>query len=102
MAFVRPRQSGDEPWRIGFAVSKKIGAAVARNRVKRVLREFFRLHQLRMPAAMDIVVVPRRSLDVSGMNLAVAASELLPLLEEICRRMPVSTPADMERKPRGN
>ena len=73
----------DETWRVGFAVSKKVGIAVVRNRVKRVLREFFRINQAQIPPAMDIVVIPRRSLNVTELGLASASSELLPLLDTL-------------------
>ncbi len=44
--------------RLGLAVSKRVGNAVARNRVKRVLREVFRLHRDRLPSSIDLVLFP--------------------------------------------
>lgn len=50
-----------EPYaRLGLAVSKRIGNAVARNRVKRRVRAFFRLHKAQLRSPYDIVVVARR------------------------------------------
>ena len=45
--------------RLGIIASKKIGNAVTRNRVKRFIREFFRLHKSLMPEGIDILVVAR-------------------------------------------
>jgi ribonuclease P protein component len=70
---------------MGLAVSKKIGRAVARNRIKRVLREFFRLHQASMPCGIDVVVVPKRHLRADAVTLGAVSSEILPLLADICR-----------------
>ena len=46
--------------RLGLAVSKRIGNAVTRNRVKRRARAFFRLHKAQLRSPYDIVVVARR------------------------------------------
>lgn len=70
-------------WRVGFAVSKKIGPAVRRNRVKRVLREFFRLHQALLPPGTDIVVVPKRQLRPERVTFAFVQRDLLPVVEEL-------------------
>ena len=45
--------------RVGFVVSKKIGTAVVRNRVKRVAREAFRLTPGFLPSGIDVVVIAR-------------------------------------------
>ena len=49
--------------RLGLVIAKKnVRFAVQRNRIKRVIRESFRLHQAQMPA-LDIVVLARHKLD---------------------------------------
>ena len=52
--------------RVGVTVSKKLGGAVVRNRVRRRLREVYRLNELHFAPGWDIVVVARsRCIDAS-------------------------------------
>ena len=48
--------------RIGLTVTRKVGGAVARNRIKRVLREVFRRHGMKLEQPMDLVVNAQRAL----------------------------------------
>ena len=45
--------------RFGISLSKKVGIAVKRNRIKRLLREAFRLLQHDFPRSYDIIAVVR-------------------------------------------
>lgn len=45
--------------RLGLSVSRKMGGAVQRNRLRRLYREAFRLTRREMPTGLDIVLVPR-------------------------------------------
>ncbi len=62
--YARPNRSGTN--RIGITASKKLGKAVIRNRVRRRLREIYRLNEERFSPGWDIVVVARsRSISAS-------------------------------------
>lgn len=45
--------------RVGITTGKKLGKAVVRNRVRRRLREIYRLHESRFQPGYDLVVVAR-------------------------------------------
>ena len=53
------RQNRTATNRVGVTVSKKLGCAVVRNRVRRRLREVYRLNEARFTPGWDIVVVAR-------------------------------------------
>jgi ribonuclease P protein component len=53
-------QNGRVLTRLGITVSKRIGNSVKRNRVKRLIREFFRLNKALFPQAHDIVIAAKR------------------------------------------
>lgn len=65
--------------RLGMSVSKRThGNAVRRNRIRRVIREAFRLEQHALPPGLDLVVVPRRQNSLDG---------LLPTYRKSFRRL---------------
>jgi ribonuclease P protein component len=63
-AFPRAEASGDTPEltaepRLGLSVSRKVGGAVTRNQVKRLVRVAFAEEGRRLPGGHDVVVVAR-------------------------------------------
>ena len=80
--FYRP--NGLSITRLGITAPTKLGGAVLRNRVKRRVREAFRLHRLTIPAGWDIVVNPRG---------AMATVEFSKLVQELLRVFPHHAPA---------
>lgn len=58
--YILPDQGDDI--KIGLAVGKKLGCAVVRNRIKRLMREVFRLHKSEIKKGYHIVWVARRKL----------------------------------------
>jgi ribonuclease P protein component len=67
------RANGLERSRLGISVKRELGGAVKRNRIRRRVREIFRLHCTEIPAGWDLVVHPRS---------AVATAEFRALEEE--------------------
>src|SRR5690606_29130162 len=48
------------PTRLGITVTRKVGNAVVRNRIKRLVREVFRQHRARLPVGLDLVFVAKQ------------------------------------------
>jgi ribonuclease P protein component len=68
-AFCLRNQSG-EPLpnagpRIGFTIPRGVGKAVVRNRIRRRLREIFRKRMAKLAPGWEIVLNPRRSVEVA-------------------------------------
>ena len=77
-------ENGRDHPRLGISVSrKKLRSAVARNRVKRLLREAFRLSKAELPSGVDLVVVPRGP----GLTFAAARRALPSLAQAAARRL---------------
>lgn len=52
------KQNG--PTRLGVTASKKVGGAVQRNKVKRMVREFFRKNYVNIDSQLDISIIAKK------------------------------------------
>lgn len=75
--------SGDGPARLGITVTKKIGNAVVRNRIKRAVREAFRQRSSTLARGASMVVIARDGSHRLGTSAT--AAELAPALTGIDR-----------------
>jgi ribonuclease P protein component len=66
MLFARRAAGEPRPARVGVTVSRKVGGAVVRNKVKRWVRESCRRMQADLPSGVDLVVVARPSAAHAG------------------------------------
>ncbi len=72
--------------RFGVSVSRKVGGAVVRSSVKRLLREAFRLSQHDLPGGLDLVLIPQREA-AGAAQLADYQNSLLELTRRLSRRL---------------
>jgi ribonuclease P protein component len=78
-AFVRSNELPRS--RFGFSIKKALGGAVARNRIRRRLREMVRCHQQEIPVGWDIVIHPKST--VAKAPFVTVAEELVRLLKKL-------------------
>ena len=91
-AFYRRREAG-EGFRIGFTVSKLLGGAVQRNRMRRRLREAVRLHWPEFQAPVDIVINPKKSLlTVDFFELGSQISQMFEVVRKFTEKQVPSRP----------
>lgn len=69
---------GGDGRKVGISAGKRAGRAVVRNRVKRVLREFYRFHKFAFPRGSRTAITVKKAPPRPG--LAAVTEELLPAI----------------------
>jgi ribonuclease P protein component len=82
VVFARATSPG-QPSRFGTSVKRALGGAVARNRVRRRVREIVRLHRRELPAGWDVVIHPRAA--VADAEFVALQKELVDLIRSALR-----------------
>ena len=75
--------------RLGLSVSRKVGQATHRNRLRRLYREAFRLTRHEMPTGLDLVLIPRRP---DAPALEVLKRSLPRLVRQVARKIAQDEP----------
>jgi ribonuclease P protein component len=70
--------------RLGLSVSRKVGGAVQRNRLRRLYREAFRLIRHELPTGLDLILIPRRP---EPPELPVLKAALSGLVRQLARKL---------------
>jgi len=60
------RKNNKDARRLGLVVGRKVGGAVSRNRIKRLIREFFRLNKEKIPESSDLIVLAKKDIRIKG------------------------------------
>ena len=72
--------------RLGITVSKKVGCAVIRNRIKRLVREYFRHHKTQIENAYDLNIIAKSgAARLSSQELNQALRHLFSEISKDCR-----------------
>lgn len=74
------RSNGQGNTRIGFSVSRKIGKATVRNRVKRLIREICRKHMQEFLQGFDLIFIARPK--IKGIRYALVEQEMVRLCKK--------------------
>ena len=78
-------ENGTDSNRLGISVSKKVGNSVVRHRVKRLIKESYRLREKVFNSGLDIVIIARNNAALAGYSEIESALLHLGKLHQLIR-----------------
>jgi ribonuclease P protein component len=85
---------------LGITTSRKSGESVQRSRIRRLIREAWRLHQDELPGGWDFVVIARKGADLLSLDQVTAA--LRHAIKRLLAPGPKRPPAAAPPQPQGS
>jgi ribonuclease P protein component len=79
--YILKREGAGYPVRVGFSIGKKVGGAVLRNRIKRVLKEILKKIEINIALKLDILLIANR--EITGVDFYLLKENLECSLKSI-------------------
>jgi ribonuclease P protein component len=81
--FIALFYTSEDRTRLGITVTKKVGNAVKRNRLKRLIREYFRLNKHKFSYKADInIIVKRNASDLKTKDIFASLQDIFDMVSE--------------------
>ncbi len=74
------KKAESEPFRLGVSISKKVGNAVVRNRIKRLVKAVFLDLDKQLPSGYDFIIIARNA--AASLDFAQTQESLLHILKK--------------------
>lgn len=74
------RKNNTDNTRVGYSITKKIGNSVTRNKIRRRMKEIYRLNYINLKKGYDLIFIPKKNIvDISYNELESAMLHILKI-----------------------